>query len=155
MQGKAGERRQGAGGGRGGEGGRQSEVNSALASGWRLSISAASETLINRRQEAEGSVSLSAAVIPHSDEHLKCQDPFQQLRAGNQALRSPPRAAPAPRTDFQAARAETGRLRAHKQGSRAGGSLQQPVGRAAWGQADREAEKGHPGAGRQREAYLG
>lgn len=35
-----------------------------------------------------GSVSLSAAVIPHSDEHLKCQDPFQQLCTSNQALSS-------------------------------------------------------------------
>jgi hypothetical protein len=31
---------------------------------------------------------LSAAVIPHSDEHLKCQDPFQQLCTSNQALSS-------------------------------------------------------------------
>lgn len=33
--------------------------------------------IASKRQR--GSVSLSAAVIPHSDEHLKCQDPFQQL----------------------------------------------------------------------------
>lgn len=31
---------------------------------------------------------MSAAVIPHSDEHLKCQDPFQQLCTSNQALSS-------------------------------------------------------------------
>lgn len=35
-----------------------------------------------------GSVSLCAAVTPHSDEHLKCQDPFQQLCTSNQALAS-------------------------------------------------------------------
>lgn len=42
--------------------------------------------IASKRQR--GSVSLSAAVIPHSDEHLKCQDPFQQLCTSNQALSS-------------------------------------------------------------------
>lgn len=42
--------------------------------------------IASKRQR--GSVSLSAAVIPHSDEHLKCQDPFQQPCTSNQALSS-------------------------------------------------------------------
>lgn len=42
--------------------------------------------IASKRQR--GSVSLSAAVIPHFDEHLKCQDPFQRLCASNQALSS-------------------------------------------------------------------
>lgn len=42
--------------------------------------------IASKRQR--GSVSLSGAVIPHSDEHLKCQDPFQQLCTSNQALSS-------------------------------------------------------------------
>lgn len=42
--------------------------------------------IASKRQR--GSVSLSAAVIPHSDEHLKCQDPFQQLCTSNQAFSS-------------------------------------------------------------------
>lgn len=44
--------------------------------------------LLIARKRQRGSVSLSAAVIPHSDEHLKCQDPFQQLCTSNQALSS-------------------------------------------------------------------
>ena len=44
--------------------------------------------LLIARERQRGSVSLSAAVIPHSDEHLKCQDPFQQLCTSNQALSS-------------------------------------------------------------------
>ena len=44
--------------------------------------------LLIASERQRGSVSLSAAVIPHSDEHLKCQDPFQQLCTSNQALSS-------------------------------------------------------------------
>lgn len=77
------------------------------------------QALINSGREGKGSVSLSGAVILHSDEHLESRDPFQHLHTDNQPRASVTAArSPHPRLVTGLGRGEDIRIPCHRGGLR-------------------------------------